>query len=57
MMAEFHFDDIVKVVQVDADGKKYDKGSVLFHYFSVCRCFVAIVVCNDCQHPVLECIW
>lgn len=26
-MAEFHFDDIIKVVQVDADGKKYDKVS------------------------------
>lgn len=50
-MAEFHFDDIIKVVQVDADGKKYDKGSVLFSLF---WCFTAIVVCNDCQLPVLN---
>ncbi|XP_019158748.1 PREDICTED: DNA-directed RNA polymerases II, IV and V subunit 8B-like [Ipomoea nil] len=26
-MSGFHFDDIIKVVEVDADGKKYDKVS------------------------------
>lgn len=31
-MDAFHFDEIIKVVKVDADGKKYEKGNTSFIY-------------------------
>lgn len=41
-MSGFHFDDIVKVVEVDADGKKYDKGSIFFKNSTLCHTILMI---------------
>lgn len=54
-MDAFHFDEIIKVRKVDADGKKYDKGNTLpftpYHIDTACNAFKEQYYCDNCWSP------